>query len=106
MDETRPVRERRAGSTSCGSKRAAKRWCAGWRGSAEQELLERGAAALCRRVIGIRAGGVLRGVDHLADPGHALENAALDSLAQRDDGHAAALAAAAHLDVDHVVLHV
>src|SRR2546425_9361087 len=46
--------------------------------------------------VGVRARGVIGDVDDASDCGHHLREHPLDPLAQRDVGHAAALASAAH----------
>src|SRR3546814_4245787 len=55
-------------------------------------------------VEGVLAGGVVGGVDHLGDLGDRLLDRLGDALAQGHGRHGAALAAAAHGDVDLVVL--
>src|SRR5439155_2362234 len=68
----------------------------------------RGAWALrfARRVVGVAPGGVIGRVEDFGDLGDLFLDQSLDPLLQRDVRGAAALAAAAHLKIDPVVLHV
>src|SRR5438132_1685318 len=59
-----------------------------------------------RRVVGIGAGGVVGRVQDLDDLGDLILDEPLDARLQGDVRGAAPLAAAAHLEVDPVVLHV
>src|SRR5262245_39772944 len=61
-------------------------------------------AALARAVIRLLAAGVVRGVDHFPDFGHALLERDFDALLERHVHHAAALTSPAELDVGHAVL--
>src|SRR3989442_272670 len=64
------------------------------------------ALGFARRVVGVGAGGVVGRVQAPGDPGDPLFDQPLDPRLQRDVRGAAALAAAAHLKVDAVILHV
>src|SRR5207245_6149105 len=59
-----------------------------------------------RRVVGVASGGVVGRVQDLDDLGELILDEPLDARLQGDVGGAAPLAAAAHLEVDPVVLHV
>src|SRR5262245_17788088 len=63
-------------------------------------------SALGGRVVGIRARPVVGDVEDLGDLRDLLEDHPLDPGLERDVGGAAALAAAAHPEVDGAVLHV
>src|SRR5712691_331762 len=62
--------------------------------------------ALAGGVVGVAPAGVIRGVEHLCHLGQLVLDQPLDPRLQRDVGRAAPLAAAAHLQVHAVVLHV
>src|SRR2546425_5429624 len=65
-----------------------------------------GALSFARRVVGVGAGGVVGRIQDLGDLGDLLFDQPLDPRLQRDVRRAAALATAAHLQVDAIVLHI
>src|SRR5436309_9763764 len=64
------------------------------------------ALGFARRVVGVGAGGVVGRIQDLGDLGDLLFDQPLDPRLQRDVRRAAALATAAHLQVDAIVLHI
>src|SRR6185503_4422885 len=64
------------------------------------------ARLLARRVVGVAAGGVVGGVEHLDDLGDLFLDQPLDARLQRDVRRATTLAPATHLQIDGAVLDV